>query len=143
REDTHDIGFLDDNDIDGSVTTDPEMLEAYSHDEGPHTAHQPDAVVQAESTGDVSTILEACHDHGVPVTPRSGGSSIEGNPIPVAGGVVLDTLPIDDVAVQPADRLAVVGPGIVYDDLNAELEQHGLRFAPGIAAGDLATVGGM
>ena len=139
----YDVDFLDDVSIEGSVTTDRATLEEYSHDEGPHTAHYPDAVVHATSVADVSTVLEACHARGVAVTPRSGGSSIEGNPIPVDGGIVLDTLPMDDVEVRPADRLAVVGPGVVYDKLNSKLESHGLRFAPGIAAGDLATVGGM
>ncbi len=139
----YDVGFLNDVSIEGSVATDRAILEEYSHDEGPHTAHYPDAVVHVTSVTDVSTVLQTCHDRGVAVTPRSGGSSIEGNPIPVDGGVVLDTLPMNDVEVRPADRLAVVGPGVVYDELNSELEPHGLRFAPGIAAGDLATVGGM
>ena len=139
----YDVSFLDDLSVEGSVVTDRATLEAYSHDEGPHTAHYPDGVVRAMSAGDVSTVLEACHARGVAVTPRSGGSSIEGNPIPVEGGVVLDTLPMDSVEIRPADRLAVVGPGVIYDELNSKLELHGLRFAPGIAAGDLATVGGM
>ncbi len=120
-----DLDFLDGLELDGRVTTDPDVLEAYSHDEGPHPAHRPDVAVHAESTADVSAVLDACHDHGVAVTPRSGGSSIEGNPIPVAGGVVLDTLPMDAIDVRPADRLAVVGPGIVYNDLNRELNHTG------------------
>ena len=138
-----DIDFLDGLGLDGRVSTDTETLQVYSHDEGPHAAHRPDAVVHAESTADVAAVLEACRNRGVAVTPRSGGSSIEGNPIPVAGGVVLDTLPMDDIETRPADRLAVVGPGVVYDNLNEGLKPYGLRFAPGIAAGDLATVGGM
>jgi D-lactate dehydrogenase (cytochrome) len=142
-EEGYDIDFLDDISIGGSVATDTETLEAYSYDEGPHPAHCPNAVVHVESATDVSIILDICHEHGVAVTPRSGGSSIEGNPIPVDGGIVLDTLPMNDVKVRPADRLAIVGPGVVYDDLNSKLEPYGLRFAPGIAAGDLATVGGM
>jgi len=36
-----------------------------------------------------------------------------------------------------------VGAGVVYDDLNERLASHGLRFAPGISSGDVATIGGM
>jgi D-lactate dehydrogenase (cytochrome) len=142
-DDDYRIDFLDGIPLDGRVATDAETLDTHSHDEGPHSAHRPDAVVHAESTADVSKVLEACRDERVPVTPRSGGSSIEGNPIPTNGGVVLDTFGMDDVDVRAADRLAVVGPGVVYNNLNAKLDAYGLRFSPGIAAGDLATVGGM
>ena len=138
-----DIEFLDDVVPESRLELDDETLDEYSHDEGPHPANRPDAVVHARSTDEIAQILAACHAEGVPVTPWSGGSSIEGNPIPVAGGVVLDTYEMKSVEVRPADRLAVVGPGVVYDELNSELEPYGLRFAPGIAAGDLATVGGM
>ena len=138
-----DVSFLTDVVPGDQVETDPDALDAYGGDEGPHPARRPDAVVHAHGAADVSAVLAACHDRDVPVTPRSGGSSIEGNPIPVAGGVVLDTYTMDDVDVRPADRLAVAGPGVVYDDLNDHLAPDDLRFAPGIAAGNLATVGGM
>jgi D-lactate dehydrogenase (cytochrome) len=45
--------------------------------------------------------------------------------------------------VRPDDLQATVGPGIVYDDLNGVLASDGLRFAPGISSGDVATIGGM
>lgn len=74
-------------------------------------------------------------------TRWSGSTSIEENPIPVAGGIVLNTYDFDDVTVRRNDLQAVVGPGAVYDDLNATLAPYNLRFAPGIAAGDIATIG--
>ena len=36
-----------------------------------------------------------------------------------------------------------VEPGIVLDELNAELQPHGLRFAPDISTASRATIGGM
>jgi D-lactate dehydrogenase (cytochrome) len=139
----HDCGFLTDLSLDGRVSFDDEDHERFSKDEGPHPAHLPDAVVWPHSTADVSAVLAAANERGVPVTPRSGGSSIEGNPIPVRGGIVLNVIGMDAVEARPADLQAVVGPGIRYDALNDRLAEHGLRFAPGIAAGDLATIGGM
>lgn len=141
--DEHDCGFLDELALDGRASLDREDRERFSKDEGPHPAHPPDAVVWPHSTGDVRTVLAAANERAVPVTPWSGGSSIEGNPIPIHGGIVLNTIEMDAVEARPADLQAVVGPGIRYDALNERLAEHGLRFAPGIAAGDLATVGGM
>ncbi|HYS26192.1 MAG TPA: FAD-linked oxidase C-terminal domain-containing protein, partial [Vicinamibacterales bacterium] len=42
-----------------------------------------------------------------------------------------------------AERWAIVEPGIVLDELNAQLKQHGLRFAPDISTASRATIGGM
>jgi D-lactate dehydrogenase (cytochrome) len=139
----YDCSFLTDAVPEGRVAFDESHREQAAGDASPHDPVLPDAVVHPESTAEVAAVLAAANDRGVPVTPRSGGSSLEGNPIPVAGGVVLDTLGMDDVTVRPDDLQAVVGPGVVYDDLNDELAGYGLRFPPGISSGDVATVGGM
>lgn len=139
----HDYSFVTDLLTPDQVKTDDETLEAHSKDEGPHEARRPDIVVWPESVQEISTLLAEANKRGVPVTPWSGGTSIEGNPIPVEGGIVLNTYEFDDISVRSDDLQVVVGPGVVYDDLNATLAPHNLRFAPGIAAGDIATVGGM
>lgn len=140
---THDCSFVVDVITEGRVSTDDEILITHSKDEGPHDAHRPDVVVWPGSVTEISALLSAANDRGVPVTPWSGGTSIEGNPIPVEGGIVLNTYEFDEITVRNDDLQAVVGPGVVYDDLNATLKPHNLRFAPGIAAGDIATIGGM
>jgi len=117
--------------------------EQFALDASAHEPHLPDAVVEPESTAEVSAVLEAANERGVPVTPWSGGSGLEGNAIPVAGGIVLTTYRMDDVEVGAADLQATVGPGVVYDDLNEALGEYGLRFPPGISSGDVATIGGM
>ena len=139
----YDCGFLTDVVSADRVSLDPSDREQVAADASPHEGSLPDAVVRAETTAEVAAVLAEANERGVPVTPRSGGSSLEGNPIPVAGGIVLDTFAMDSLDVRPADLQAVVGPGIVYDDLNEALGSYGLRFPPGISSGDVATVGGM
>lgn len=139
----HDCSFVTDVVTAGRVRTDDEALDAHSKDEGPHEAHRPDVVVWPDSVTEIAALLAAANERGVPVTPWSGGTSIEGNPIPVAGGIVINTYDFDDITVRRNDLQAVVGPGVVYDDLNKTLAPDNLRFAPGIAAGDIATIGGM
>ncbi len=41
------------------------------------------------------------------------------------------------------ERWARVEPGVVLDELNAQLAPHGLRFAPDISTASRATIGGM
>ncbi|WP_435073547.1 FAD-binding oxidoreductase [Halorubrum sp. HHNYT27] len=139
----YDCTFLDDAVTDGRVTHKESIREQYATDESPHSGHVPDAVVWPASADEVCAVLSAANDRGVPVTPRSGGSGLEGNAIPSAGGIVLSTAEIDHVEISPEDMQVTVGAGVVYDDLNERLASHGLRFAPGISSGNVATIGGM
>ncbi|WP_254525816.1 FAD-binding oxidoreductase [Natrinema caseinilyticum] len=138
-----DCGFLDDLITEGRVAHGTSVREQYASDESPHTGRTPDAVVWPASSGEVAAVLEAANERGVPVTPRSGGSGLEGSAIPTEGGVVLSTAEIEHVDVSPADLQVTVGAGVVYDDLNEQLAPYGLRFAPGISSSDVATIGGM
>jgi D-lactate dehydrogenase (cytochrome) len=140
---SYDCAFLDDAVTDGRVAHGTSVREQYASDESPHAGRVPDAVVWPVSTDEVATVLAAANDRGVPVTPRSGGSGLEGNAIPTAGGIVLSTAEIDGIEVSPGDMQVTVGAGVVYAARNERLASHGLRFAPGISSGDVATIGGM
>lgn len=139
----HECRFVEDLVSEGRVSFEDGHREQFSEDAGPHEPAMPDAVVWPATTEEVSDVLREANDRGVPVTPWSGGSSLEGHGIPVEGGIVLNTFEMEDVEVRPEDLQAVVGPGIIYDDLNEQLATYGLRFPPGISSGELATIGGM
>lgn len=139
----YDCGFLDEVVSDGRIAHERSVREEYAEDASPHPGRRPDAVVWPADTAEVAAVLAAANDRGVPVTPWSGGSGLEGNAIPVEGGIVLNTHEIDHVEVSPADMQATVGAGVVYDELNERLAREGLCFAPGISSGDVATLGGM
>src|SRR5215470_1423959 len=120
-------------------------LDVASHDASSEPAHRPDAVVWALRTDDVVEIVRACAAARVPLTPRAAGSSLEGNPIPVRGGVVLDCSRMTRViAVRDADLQVDVEPGVVYAELNRRLRAHGLFFPPSPGgSAEVATIGGM
>lgn len=140
----YDCGFLSDIVPADRVTTERTRLEQYSQDaSNQHEPALPDAVVWPHTADEIAEILSSANDRNIPVTPWSGGSGLEGNAIPVAGGVVCNTYEMTDVDVRPEDLQAVVGAGVIYDELNAELAVHGLRFPPGISSGEVATIGGM
>jgi D-lactate dehydrogenase (cytochrome) len=126
-------------------STRPADLDAASHDASSEPAHRPDAVVWPLDADDVVHVVRACGAAGVPLTPRGAGSSLEGNPIPVRGGVVLDCSRMTRiVSVRPADLQVDVEPGVVYAALNRGLRPRGLFFPPSPGgSADWATVGGM
>lgn len=140
----YDCDFLTDVLPADRVSTEESRLEQYSRDaSNQHEPAMPDAVVWPETPAETAALLAAANDRTVPVTPWSGGSGLEGNAIPVHGGIVCNTYEMTDIAVRPDDLQAVAGAGVVYDDLNEELAGYGLRFPPGISSGDVATIGGM
>lgn len=127
------------------VSTKPADLELASHDESSCPPSLPEIVVWPLTTDEVQAVVRSACEQSVPVTARGAGSSLEGNPIPVHGGIVLDLSRMNHViAVHAEDLQVTVQPGIVYNDLNEQLKPHGLFFPPSPGgSSDVATIGGM
>ena len=87
--------------------------------------------------------MEIARRHGVSITARGGGTSQAGQAI--GSGLQLDTSKYFNrvIDISTSDRTAWVEPGVVLDELNAQLKIHGLRFAPDISTASRATIGGM
>lgn len=114
----------------------------HAQDQSAYTPCLPDVVVWAESVADVQAVLRFANQHRVAVTAWGAGTSIEGNPIPVQGGIVLNLLRMNRIlAVHGADFQVTVQPGVLYKDMNHFLANEGLFFAPDPGAN--ATIGGM
>src|SRR5215813_8609189 len=127
------------------VSTTPADLEQASHDESACSPSLPDVVVWPLTTEEVQRVVRYAHEHAIPLTARGAGSSLEGNPIPVRGGIVLDLSRMDHIiAVHAEDLQVTVQPGIVYNQLNEQLKPSGLFFPPSPGgSSDVATIGGM
>jgi D-lactate dehydrogenase (cytochrome) len=114
----------------------------HSRDQSSHTAVLPDAVVWPENTRQVSAIVRFAHENSIPIVGWGAGSSLEGNPIPVKGGIVINFQRMNKILKLHAEDFQVtVQPGIFYKDMNRQLAQVGLFFAPDPGAN--ASVGGM
>jgi len=114
----------------------------HAHDESFHKPCLPEAVLWPGNTDEVSRIVAYAFENRIPVTPWGAGSSLEGNPIPIQGGIVLDLQQMNRIlAVRPEDFQADVEAGVVYKELNRTLEMEGLFFPPD--PGAAATIGGM
>lgn len=116
--------------------------EIHSRDQSAHAAHLPDLVVWPENTEQVSRVAAYANEHNIPLTGWGMGSSLEGNPIPVCGGIVVDFSRMNRILeVYPEDFQVRVQPGILYKDMNQVLTKYGLFFAPDPGAN--ASIGGM
>lgn len=114
----------------------------HAKDQSAHPPHLPDVVIWPENTTDVSTVLAYANAHALPVTAWGAGSSLEGNSIPLNGGVILNMTRMNRIVkIHTADFQVTVEPGIFYKDMNKELAKHGLFFPPDPGAN--ASVGGM
>ncbi len=103
----------------------------------------PVGVVVPRSREDLVRIVRLCRQHRCPLTLRGGGTSQAGQAI--GPGLIADTSKYLNrlLELNVAERWARVEPGIVLDELNAALRDHGLRFAPDISTASRATLGGM
>ncbi len=120
-------------------------LATHSRDKSFHPAVMPDMVVWPESTLEVSKIVRLANKHRIPVTAWGGGSSLEGNPIPVRGGIVIDMSKMNAIVrVYPEDLEVRVQSGMIGDILNNELrKKYSLFFPAAPGSSNVATIGGM
>ena len=142
-----DHSFLDDLSLDSSrISTSQSALAGHSTDWGTREEDgvPPDVVVWPISTAEVSAVLAAANEHGVPVTPYAAGTSLEGNPVPVEGGISLDLTRMNEVVdVRPEDLQIDVQPGVLGSEVDDAVAAHGLFFPPLPSSGKISTIGGM
>lgn len=120
-----------------------ESLEVYACDDSEAEPRLPDAVVLATSEDDIRTTLAVAAEVGVPVTPRAGGTGRVGGAIPVAGGIVLSTLGMNQIKeIDSKEHLVVVEPGLILGELHAAVEAEGLFYPPDANSLLACTIGG-
>jgi FAD/FMN-containing dehydrogenase/Fe-S oxidoreductase len=128
--------------ITGEVRFDKISRSLYSTDASVYQI-QPVGVVIPKTREDIIQSLAICRQFACPVTMRGGGTSQAGQAI--GEGLQIDTSKYFNrvLEVNAAERWVRVEPGIVLDELNAQLAPLGLRFAPDISTASRATIGGM
>ncbi|KQM69899.1 FAD-binding oxidoreductase [Sphingomonas sp. Leaf20] len=118
------------------------MLRQHGANEAHFDVVLPDAVVFARSTQDVVDLVTLCVAADVPIVPFGAGTSIEGNAVPVRGGVSVNLGEMNQiVAVNADDFDCTVQAGCRREQLNEHLRDTGLFFP--IDPGANATIGGM
>jgi FAD/FMN-containing dehydrogenase/Fe-S oxidoreductase len=128
--------------IEGEVRFDAVTRALYSTDASVYQI-APAGVVIPRNREDILRSLGICRRHRCPITMRGGGTSQCGQSI--GSGLQIDISKYYNrvLEVNADERWVRVEPGIVLDELNAQMAPLGLRFAPDISTASRATIGGM
>ena len=127
---------------DGQVLHLPEDLIAYEYDATIERG-LPDAVVLPADAEGVAAAVRIANRHGAPITPRGSGTGLAGGAVPQRGGVLVALTRLNRILeLDPADRVAVVEPGVINLALQEACAEHGLRYAPDPSSQRVCTLGG-
>lgn len=91
---------------------------------------RPRLVAHCAAAEDVVAALAFAHEHGLPVAVRAGGHSVTGRSL-CDGGLVLDLRGMRDVEVDAERRVARIGGGAVWADVDRATQAHGLATTGG------------
>jgi FAD/FMN-containing dehydrogenase/Fe-S oxidoreductase len=129
----------------GEIETDRALRAAMSTDNSVYQI-TPDLIVAPRDSTDVVHVVATVSRPdfaALAVTARGGGTGTNGQSL--NRGVILDMRRHMTrlLEVNITEAWAEVEPGIVLDDLNAQLRRHGLFFAPETSTSTRCTLGGM
>jgi D-lactate dehydrogenase (cytochrome) len=137
----------------------PYELRRHGRGESYHPTREPDVIITPSSVKDVSTVLQFCNEHRIPIVPFGAGTSVEGHVCALHGGISLDMTKFQDIVlpgeddeevednnsdkgdVGIPDPIAKCGAGVTRKTLNTALRHTGLQFV--VDPGADATLGGM
>jgi glycolate oxidase len=126
----------------GKVDVSTSVLAVHAADKW-YARHAPDVVVFAESTADVSVAMAFAHRHRIPLTTRGAGIGYVGGCVPIKGGIVLSTARMNRIlAIDPADGVAVVQPGVITATLQRAAHDVGWEYPPDPASLNECSIGG-
>jgi len=126
----------------GRLLTDRADCWPYGYDNSRRHA-LPQAVVFASDAGQIAALVRLCADTGLPIVPRGRGTGTTGATVPDRGGVVLSFERMDRILrIAPGDRLAIVEPGVINEDLQRAVGEHGFFWPPDPSSAATCTIGG-
>jgi len=111
--------------------------------DGSHLNGRPRAVLAPRDVDDVVAAVAWARSTGIPLVPRGGGTSLDGESVPADGAVVVDLSGWRTIReVSALERWARVEPGVVNLDLQHALAPHRMFFPPNPGSWATSTIGG-
>lgn len=128
--------------FEGTFSTDPVFRQLYATDASVYE-ELPAAVALPRSEADLQALIALANRAGLGLIPRTAGTSLAGQV--VGPGIVVDLSRhfTRILEVDTENRTVVVEPGVIRNELNAELARHGLFFGPETSTQNRAMIGGM
>jgi glycolate oxidase len=126
---------------DEDVMEEPVELHLYSKDASLMRG-QPACVVFPRDAAEVAEVVRLAEAHGVPIVARGAGTGLAAGASPTEGGIVLVTTAMNAIDIDPQNRTAWVGAGVINLDLSKAAQPYGLHFAPDPSSQSACTIGG-
>jgi len=128
--------------LDGDLKYDKITTTIYATDASVYK-EEPSAVAWPKTTGDIRKILNFAREEKTSVTMRAGGTSLAGQV--VSAGIIVDISRYMNkiLEINRKEMWARVQPGVVLDELNMKLKEHGLFFGPETSTSNRCNIGGM
>ena len=126
-----------------NVFTDQESLIIYGHDETENLSYPPEILVKPKDADQVSKIMKLAFENSIPVTPIGARTGLSGGSLCVHGGIGLSMEKFNKILKIDHDNLQViVQPGVITQNLQDEVAQKGLYYAPDPASKGSCFIGG-
>ncbi len=124
------------------LLTDAAACLAYGVDNS-RRQHPAGAVALVQDHQQVCQLMALCHQHRVPIIARGRGTGTTGAVTPIHGELVISFERMNRILeIDPANRLAVVEPGVTNQQLQDALAEHGFFWPPDPTSAAVCTVGG-
>jgi FAD/FMN-containing dehydrogenase len=92
---------------------------------------RPALIARCTSGNEVAAAIALARERDLPVAVRGGGHSVAGLSV-CDDGLVVDLSPMREIAVDPHARTARAGAGVLWGELDAATQAHGLATVGGI-----------
>ncbi|MEU7743782.1 FAD-linked oxidase C-terminal domain-containing protein [Nonomuraea sp. NPDC049158] len=126
-----------------SVITDPVRLRTYECDGLTYHRATPGVVVLPETAEQISGVVRACNDFGVPFVARGSGTGLSGGALPRQDGVLIVTSKMRRVLeIDLPNRRAVVEPGVTNLAITEAVRDQGYYYAPDPSSQQVCSIGG-
>jgi glycolate oxidase len=124
------------------VLNDEADLIAYSID-GTWIERRPLAVVLPSGPAEVSAVLRLANRERIIVAPRGSASGLSGGSLPLGGGIALSLTRMKRILeIDRVNQVAIVEPGVITAQLQAEVEKQGLFYPPDPSSLQISAIGG-
>ena len=130
------------NELQGDLHTGDAIRRIYATDASAYR-EVPEAVAIPKSDSDIQKLILFASANQRSLIPRTAGTSLAGQV--VGGGIVVDVSRhlTKIIEINTEEEYVWVQPGVVRDELNRTLTEHGYFFAPETSTANRAMIGGM
>lgn len=128
----------------GSLTTDGDVIDAYSRDNALFCPiGRALALVRAKTIDDVVQTMKFAHQYRIPVVTQGARTGLAGGANASEGSILLNLASMDSIlSVDPIEKTCTVQPGVINGELKTHLRQYSLAYPPDPGSVAISTIGG-